>query len=360
MDDRTNRILKKVNSKNRKIPSKQHILKDKIECSLKNEQYLGNVNYQRNRDMVESVIANYQRNWDMVESVIANYQRNWDAIQGFIANYQRNWDAIQGFIANYQRNYDDILKKYALIFKQVEAFAINFENIQNSLFNVSKIVEGVYLDINSFENEIDWLNHIPKEYKLEYGGILRNNGPDAFWEGIYELTHEESFLTNLKSKICTLEIMDERKEIIDIILANHKCKNYIISIPLLLSNIEGIIWTIGVKLKKVEDKPNSKIKLDKNGEILVSNNNKVQYYVAVTDLFTEFFTENNKLASYFNSEVYVHNVRHGILHGRIPGYYKNEKLASQLILLLLELANTSETLLENVENLKNSIDEHYA
>ncbi len=160
------------------------------------------------------------------------------------------------------------------------------------------------------------------------------------------LTRNDEFRTDLERLFNSSSVLKRRWPIVEKALLAHQERNYTVSIPTLLAQVEGT-FTDALILMSLVVRVNGKIcerdssgnpKLDKNGKPIQLRGLKgkvdlLKRRLNASDLEDEYLLE--ALASFFTS--YLISERNDIMHGKSISYGK-AKLSIQLVLIIYQLA----------------------
>lgn len=219
---------------------------------------------------------------------------------------------------------------------QIKTIADFSASLNSKIFSfVEKVNE-----LKDLYEEVGWIEFLPFPYLFELNEIYETKKI----EGVYEKLKED-FGTDISSDFEPMfdskDFVVKRKELINNAINKHENTDYISSIPLLLIQIEGLIWDYGQNKGLVENSFNSKIKINKiNGKIVVNKNGEAINW-SFNDLVKELFDE-SKFHEKVKNDIYSPSLRHKIIHGR-ECEYSNELTSLLLIILLF-------VILERVKN----------
>lgn len=211
------------------------------------------------------------------------------------------------------------------------------ESLNRSIFPILETLKNV--DFESFEKyyeEFGWIESISITYANELQKKLKEKGHDEVWNQLIKEVSDEGFIKELNVDISKNELMSKRGKILSRALEHHQNKDYISSIPLLLSQIEGTLWDIGVGMKKIKDEPNSTIQLNDKGEVQVWESGPKKgepMQIKLGDLLAQIFSKDSKFKEHAKDKVYTKEFRNPIHHGRKINY-DDEKRSAMLILML--------------------------
>lgn len=155
-----------------------------------------------------------------------------------------------------------------------------------------------------------------------------------------ELTRSEVFTLKVENLFCKSSLLEPRKKIVMQALGAHRRREYYISIPVLIAQVEGIIGDIFI-LKDIAVRKGHKLyQRDINGQIKTDKKGEPIEISGLGTLVTRSKIREKEVFEFVVGQ-FVDNLvgeRHAILHGRKTNYGK-AKLSTQTILLLFVLAN---------------------
>lgn len=186
--------------------------------------------------------------------------------------------------------------------------------------------------------EFGWIDFIPAIFAIELSKLLAEEGQIKVWEELIDLIKGEKAKKLFYKEYPSLKFISKRLKIIEEAFENHEKENYLVSIPLFLTQIEGIVWDIGVS-KGLVDKDESRYKIDSNGE-RVKDKNGEDIPWQTSDLIIKLFKDSTCKIHRKGTEIYSVKFRHPILHGRDANYYdlpKSKEREATLILFLFVL-----------------------
>jgi len=248
--------------------------------------------------------------------------------------FKKSIESIQKAMEPIQLIKAQFASQIATLSKPINEFAVNYAN---SIAPIIDIIKNIDLEgFEEFKNEFGWLEAISIGYGYKLKNILKDEGKEAVWNDLINTLNNENELTEIYKEITTYELIKPREIIIAQIFEHHKNKDYISSIPLLLSQIEGMIWDLGIYKKIVDFQPNSKYKIDINGKLVLdSKGKKIEWQLG--ELLEYLFSKESKLTTHTNTKVYSKELRHPILHGRNTNY-ADPQTSTMLMLLLCTIA----------------------
>jgi len=191
------------------------------------------------------------------------------------------------------------------------------------------------IDFEGFEEyckEFGWIESIPISYANELQKKLKEENKDQVWDQLVKDISADFSISSLKKDISENQLLSKREKILSKALEHHKNKDYISSIPLLLSQIEGTFWDIGIAIKKIKDEPNSRILLESSGNVHLTADGK-EKKADLQQLLKIIFPVGSKFKEHTRDKVYSNEFRNPILHGREINY-NDEKRSAMLILMV--------------------------
>jgi len=251
-----------------------------------------------------------------------------------IDRIRKQFAAQQEFIAKTLTPMELISKQFAqqiaLIQTPLQVFAKNYADSIAKIVDFAKNID--WEGFEEFEKKFGWLEVISMAYAFKLKDVLNSEGEKAVWDKLIQDLNDAEFLDGFSKEIATIDLTKGRSHIISKALEHHNNQDFISSVPLLLSQIEGIIWDLGIYKKIVEDNPNSRYKNDINGNcVLDSRGKKIEWRFG--ELLQYMFGKDSKLVNHTEENVYSKELRHPVLHGRQTDYNYAQK-STMLILLL--------------------------
>lgn len=207
---------------------------------------------------------------------------------------------------------------------------LNLEELISPIVELTKNID--YSSFEKFGEEFGWLEFISISYALKLEKVLKQEGEKKVWQKLIEDLNNPGLIKTFSEDIAKVKLIEERLHLLNKALEHHKNKDYISAIPLLLSQIEGIIWDLGAYKKIVEPKLNSQYKIDINGNcVLDSRGKRIEWRLG--EILQYLFGKKSKLVNHTKENVYSKELRHPVLHGRRTDY--NEPQDSTMLVLLL-------------------------
>lgn len=237
--------------------------------------------------------------------------------------------------------------------------------INSSLLPIQRLQEQMNLfnsiQFNIFDNILK--DPVTKEYLDEFGWIeafgygyhwfLSSNyskEKSRVWAILLEDLKDEELTSKQLNKLTANPVFSPRMRIIKRAVEAHKGGDYVISIPLLLMQIEGVLWDYGVKKKIIEDAYNSKKRIDQNGSVILRSDGKPNE-ATIQFLLSQLCHGGSNFQNHMNEKVYSTDFRHPVLHGRLLNYDEEERSA----LLLLTLYSLEKLMASDFEIVSKSV-----
>lgn len=230
-----------------------------------------------------------------------------------------------------------ITKSLTLPVRDIESLTLPYRRITLLTQLLSEkmrlIVEGLSFlgeeDFQKFMQEFGWIECLSLAYVKELYLKFKENGKEEVWKQFAEYFKTSEVIKQLLGEMKKRKILLPRIGILETALHAHKDGKFVVSIPLLLSQIEGIMWDIGVKKGVIKNEFNSKTKLNSDGSEAGEIGIK-----ACTELIFGF---QSRFKKRYNDIVYSVEFRHPISHGRDFDYYRIQEAEAKSISLLLML-----------------------
>jgi hypothetical protein len=230
------------------------------------------------------------------------------------------------------------LEALTLPYKRLQAVLNNFAINTSAIFDAIKNID--YKGLKEFHEEFGWAEILPLAYAMDLKEVLKNKGKEAVWQQFIEDFRDDEVIKELLGEVSKHKIISKRNIIISKALNHHKNKDYISSIPLLLSQIEGILWDYGIEKKKIKDEFNCQILIDENGNEIIDNKLNKPKKAELQQLLTLVFDGESKFKEELRDNVYTSNFRNPILHGREINYGEEQRSVWLLLLLFTLLDKT--------------------
>ncbi len=192
-----------------------------------------------------------------------------------------------------------------------------------------------------FLDEFGWIEAISISYASELKEKLKQHGKEEVWRQLIDDFKNEDLLTELIREIKSNSLISKRKKILSKAIYHHKRGDYISSIPLLLAQIEGILWDMGIEEGLIENKPNSTNLIDKKGNLILDKNGK-PIKCSLGELIIKLFDNTSKFGGHIKTNVYSKDFRHPILHGREINYGEEQRSTMLLLMLFVLLEKTKQ------------------
>jgi len=251
-----------------------------------------------------------------------------------------SFDYTRKLTETFQKQISESLKGIQLFteqfYKQIEIavepiirIQILSQEITNSLKPLTELINSDFAKWEDSLNRFGWIETISMSYVI--------SGKEEVWKKSILDFKDSKVLAVGVQKIRSNPIISRRERILLRAIKHHRDGDYISSIPLLLTQIEGIFWDMGTKMKFIENKYNSKKLIDEKGNFLLDKYGK-PIECSLGGLITKLFDSTSKFGKYAKNEVYTKDFRHPILHGREINY-DNEQRSAMLLLMLYVLLN---------------------
>ena len=176
------------------------------------------------------------------------------------------------------------------------------------------------------------------EHDFKY---LANLGPRAIHADITNLwlniTRQYWFKEELKSRFMASSISNPRWKIVEVAWEAHNRREYYLSVPIFLTQVEGILGDELILNCHAKSKKGKLFELDTNGSIKIENN-KEKELIGITAIIEHpyFGDRRFELINRHLKDDKIIIQRNAIIHGRNTSYGQ-AKLSTQLLLLLYVL-----------------------
>ena len=240
-----------------------------------------------------------------------------------IVNHQFNIFANQLL----ELDFSPIVRQVSLAQSLTQQVLRNVQSIiRPELFDSLKRISGKYIEIEKSDFEYKWLNSAPYLFFEEVYAEYKKGGNEKATEYLMKALQKESSIEELKTNWEHFGYYKQRKIIIDQALDAHKEGKYALSIPTLMTQIDGVFvqlaLDLGVWVMK-EEPTGVKVVTKKGGEKKIEG---------IDDSFRY----------YYGMFMGKDSVRAGVLHGYDIDYASNDKLSAKVIWLLFEALNVIE------------------
>lgn len=229
-----------------------------------------------------------------------------------------------------------------LPFQGVAEKLITTPSIPNLVLNFSNIFEKLSIafegldeeDWDVFLKEFGWLETFPATFAQELKDILIEKGKGAVWEELIKIFEGKNAKEYFDEYYPNMNLISHRITILNLAFRHHTGKDYFSSIPLFLSQIEGILWDIATKKGLV--KKNEEYKIDITGNyVLDRNGKKIKWNMG--QLIGAVFDTKSNFSKKWKEDIYTKEFRHPILHGRDINYANSEREITLILFLFVLL-----------------------
>jgi len=166
--------------------------------------------------------------------------------------------------------------------------------------------------------ELNWLSFLPVGTAKEIYEMHKEGRDEELWDMFKKTFGQKETIESLIAQFEESDIFKPRMQIIKDALNAHLEGKYTLSIPVLLTQVEGILWDIAnIKEGISFSKKNSRTSSMKS----VLTNTSLKNY-----LFPNFI-------DYYTKKIYQENSRHGIMHGRSISYDSQEDSIKTILML---------------------------
>lgn len=220
-----------------------------------------------------------------------------------------------------------------MVSRFAELIANYHQALSSSLSQFRKFVVEISSILNEpeFRNfEYNWLVFLPFDTMLKLYEMYKVGKSAEVKKLLIDACKDKKYLEEFIEKMKTSSLLSPRISIIQDAIAAHEDGRYSLSVPVLLTQVEGVLWDYAEKQgiaagTRITTKTGKKFNA-KSARPLVED-------TTVRDSMSD------DLANYFLDKVYTKDFRHGILHGRKIDY-SNEENSTNLLLLMRAIMDT--------------------
>lgn len=230
------------------------------------------------------------------------------------------------------------LEALTLPYKRIQAVMDSFSARTQMIFEVLKNIDGDGFE--EFYEEFRWIESLPLPYAMELKDKLKEGRKEAVWDEFIKDFKNDEVIKEILEQVNKNKLISKREHIISTAITHHKNGDYISSIPLLLSQIEGVLWDYGVEKNKIKNEFNSRTIIDGNGKEILDENTKKPKQANLQLLLTLVFEGKSKFKEQLRDNVYTPNFRNPILHGREISYADEQRSVWLLLLLFTLIGKT--------------------
>jgi len=159
-----------------------------------------------------------------------------------------------------------------------------------------------------------------------YGGY-KGRADDSGWGTIESFFSIPETVSTISELVSSHDLLNRRREAVERGLKAHLEADYIASISILLPQVEGIVWDIGIARGLVSPAYNSKKRLNGKGDWTFHELVFELWKKSPSDTTYTRFLEKMK------KEYYSEGFRHPLLHGRDVTQF-NKKRSTEVVLLI--------------------------
>lgn len=236
-----------------------------------------------------------------------------------------------------KKKHESALKVIAKVLEEKQKGVIKLSDQirKNVLIPISAIKRFRKESWDAYFKEFGWVDFIPVLFAIELSKLMKEEGKEKVWEKFVDSLKGQEIKKEFDKEYSKNKFIKKRLKIIKEAFKYHEEKNYLVSIPLFLSQIEGIIWDIGVS-KGLVDKKELRYKIDSSGN-RVKDKNGESIPWQTSDLIITLFKDTTCKIHIKGTDIYSVNFRHPIMHGRCVDYYKLPEAKEREAVLILFL-----------------------
>lgn len=173
-------------------------------------------------------------------------------------------------------------------------------------------------EFRKFEAELGWLEWFPMPAVWNLYLLSKQGGIEKAWDKLVADFDQPEVLKDIRGELLGSRILKHRSSLVDNGLRHYEAGDPASAIYVLLPQVEGAIWDMGVRLKLVRPEPNSRVKLDTSEEPVIETKGRREGMPAEWGLgeLVARLWEQKEFEKFFRERVYTHEFRHPVLHGR--------------------------------------------
>lgn len=214
------------------------------------------------------------------------------------------------------------------------------EVLRGATAEFQALINGLYEDFaltqtpefESFQSEFGWLAFMPAGFMMAFFKEHKAKGWEEAWQEVEGWFDQKDALDEVKGRIAQSSIAKARLPVLERGLEAHLQSDYVASISILLPQVEGLIWDVGVQLHLVDNShPLSEFKLNGQGKVILDKKGKPVKW-GMHDLVSAIW-KYPPFEVRFKDKVYSGEFRHPILHGRDNTKFTKRKSVESILLL---------------------------
>ena len=188
------------------------------------------------------------------------------------------------------------------------------------------------------EDDLGWLWFITAQ---AWDGIYqqyKTKGRNETWKELEALFGSKTATDLMLSESRKSDVATKRLQILEKGLRAHAGGDYIVSISVLLPQVEGLIWDIGVAKGLVDPTPNSRVRLTKDGDPKTYIDRKRKERIEKWGLpsLTREIWGYEMIKKKVEKDYYSESFRHSVLHGRNIDQF-NRRRSTETVMILLSV-----------------------
>lgn len=169
-------------------------------------------------------------------------------------------------------------------------------------------------EFEEFEAEFSWLGFLPMPNFWHLYLLSKSGGVEGVWHKLVSDMKNDKFRDDLLNSLDGCKLFTDRIGIVSLGVEHFGRRDFVSAISVLLPQIEGLVWDIGVTTGLVDPTPNSRVKLDKNGKLRrPKGGRRIEWRLG--ELVAHLWG-NRPFETHFRRKVYSTEFRHPVLHGR--------------------------------------------
>jgi len=255
----------------------------------------------------------------------------------FVENYLQSIPNLEELIPKF--DFSKIIPDYSKLIPKIDYSSLipDYSSMFKDIF--SSLSKLNLKAAKKFNKEFPWLGFLKLGFALELGEVLEKEGKTKVFEKLNELLKTGDFEKYLEEKLDKIKFMNKRKKIILAGYKFYKEGDYLASTSILIPQVEGVIWDLGIHKKLVSSEKEGDRRVIDCSENTIKLKGKIMEWdllSLIDHLFNDDLPKGEHLRKYFYSPI-----RTPVAHGRKINYDTLENSTTSLLMLygLIEKIN---------------------
>jgi hypothetical protein len=221
---------------------------------------------------------------------------------------------------------DDAARAYRRLF--------NEKTIRAMLDMAAHFEEMKKPEYKSCASDLGWLRFLTVDQFEYFYKSYRQRGAIGGWKNVEDVFSDSQALSAISDTVRSCRLVKKRMDVIQRGLDAHREGDFIASVSILLPQVEGIVWDIGVAKDLVSPERNSRKRSSGKGEWT--------FYGLVDEIWPNPH-QVDKFRGKIKNEYYSESLRHPCLHGRDLRFFNKED-STRVVLMIWGVVEESVTL----------------